>query len=223
MTDPNPLDASLAIKRLGEDYLHQSFLLATEVFAERSTLHRALNVQLEEYRNHLWPSFQAMVSEGLSVASVDPETDNVLGCLIMTEFRKQISPPVETSVRFAPLSALTSELVQRYQSIRDLKPGEAALVDMGAVASGSGGKGIYKAMRRKADRIAHDHGFRFILGELSSSATQRVVLDQMGHQNMAEVRFVDFEHQGTRPFSSITDPACIVMSEGSLVKSAIHD
>ncbi|WP_319545935.1 hypothetical protein [Ruegeria conchae] len=217
MTNAAPLHASFHLKTLDDNDLDQSFALATQVFVDGSTLHRALNIQLNEYRDYLWPSFKAMVSEGLSVVSVDSTTYKILGCLIITEFSHVNAPSGEKTTPFAPLSALTSELVSRYSRKRDLRRGEAVLVDIGAVALEASGKGIYKAMRKRANQVAHDHGFRFVLGELSSSATQRVVLTRMGHRKIAEVRFSDFEYEGSRPFASISDPESIVMSEGDLV------
>ncbi len=181
-----------------------------------STLHRALNIGLEDYRAYLWPSFQSMISEGLSVVAVDSANDQILGCLIVTAFNPETSMTSEVPQPFLPLVALTSELVARYQSKRSRSQGEAVLVDMGAVAPHAAGQGVYKAMRLEVDQIARDRGYRVILGELSSAATQHVVLDLVGHRAVAEVAFSSFIVDGVRPFAGISEPASIVMSEGDL-------
>ncbi len=181
-----------------------------------STLHRALNIGLEDYRAYLWPSFRSMISEGLSVVAVDPADDQILGCLIVTAFNPENFSTSEVAHQFLPLVALTSELVAMYQTKRSLSQGEAVLVDMGAVPPHAAGQGVYKAMRMEVDQIARDRGYRFILGELSSAATQHVVLDLLGHRAVAEVEFSSFIVDGARPFAGISEPAGIVMSEGDL-------
>jgi len=87
---------------------------------------------------------------------------------------------------------------------------------MAAVKQSAAGLGAYRAMRKFLTPVAHRRGFRFILGELSSAATQHVVLNQMGHRNMAEVDFTSFKFERSRPFSSITHPSKIIMAEGRL-------
>ncbi len=219
MTDVTKKTERFIIRALNADDIDQCFALATQVFVEGSTLHRALNIGLNEYRDYLWPSFQTMVRDGLSVVATDRISHRVLGCLIVTRFDPSGSSDIPKNEKFAPLQALTSELVRRYRAKRELTAGDAVLVDMGAVAPEATGMGVYKAMRFRANQIAQDCGFRFILGELSSAATQQVVLDQMGHRNMAEVSFAAFEHAGTHPFSSITSPSRIVLSEGDLLEA----
>ncbi|MEM7075195.1 MAG: hypothetical protein AAF484_08920 [Pseudomonadota bacterium] len=207
--DPTPF----RVVPLTTDDLEQSFELVTRVFVDGSTLHRALRIDLDLYRSYLRPSFDAMVAEGLSVMVVEPVSQRILGCLIVTAF----APPVGgANHRFAPLAALTSELVARYRQKRQLRPGEAALVDMGAVAPEVSGGGLYKAMRDRAHHTARKRGFRFVLGELSSAATQHVVLGRMGHRAMAKVAFAEFEYQGARPFASIKTPESLILSEGDL-------
>lgn len=210
-----PVEATV-IRSLEASDVGQSFRLASLVFAESSTLHRALNVELDAYRAYLWPSFYAMASEGLSVVAVHPARGEIIGCLVVTAFLPEATPEPETPGRFAPLATLTSDLVARYSSKRKLRHGEAVLVDMGAVASAATGLGIYSAMREHAAFIARARGFRFILGELSSAATQHFVLNRLGHRPMAEVAFANFECAGAYPFSSIKHPPKIILSEGDL-------
>lgn len=212
-----PVTGPITIRPLIAADIEPSFRLASQVFIDGSTLHRALNIGLDAYRAYLWPSFAAMVSDGLSVVAVDPTNEDILGCLIVTRFRPETATVAVSARAFAPLAALTSELVTQYLSKRPLGSDDAVLVDMAAVKQSAAGLGAYRAMRTFVAPVARDLGFRYILGELSSAATQHVVLNQMGHRNMAEVEFASFKFEQSRPFSSITRPTKIIMSEGSLV------
>lgn len=190
-----------------------AFTLVSEVFSQGSTLHRALAIGLDEYRAYLHDSFMAMVDERLSVAAV--ADGELLGCMIVTDFHQHLNM-TETPEPFAPLAALTGELCRQYQQVRSIGPGDAALVDMGAVSGSAGGKGVYQKLRDAAQEQARRRGFTRIVGELSSAATQHVVLNRLGHEKLAEVRFADFEYGGAKPFAGIEEPESIILAEGRL-------
>ncbi|MGB0507460.1 MAG: hypothetical protein ACPGGK_14805 [Pikeienuella sp.] len=205
--------SSIEITAVDQANAEKVFALVTDVFSGGSTLHRALGIGLEEYRAYLHDGFMAMVVEGLSVVAV--EDGDLLGCMIVTDFHQHLGVS-EAPDRFAPLAALTGELCRQYQQVRNIGPGEAALVDMGAVSSRAGGKGVYQKLRDAAQDRARQRGFRRIVGELSSAATQHVVLNRLGHEKLAEVRFADFEFGGAKPFAGIGEPESIILAEGLL-------
>ena len=211
MTNPDIL-----IQPLGAELAPAAFDLATSVFVAGSTLHQALGITLEAYRTYLHNGFQQMVQEGLSVVAQDKKTGEVLGCLIVTDFHAHLHPTPPQDAAFSPLAALTAALVAKYRTQRSIDPGEVILVDMGAVSPAARGLGLYKSMRQAAHQRAQTRGFTHVVGELSSAATQAYVLGHLGHQNIAEVPFQSFEHNGTHPFYRITDPQCLVLAEGRL-------
>ncbi len=201
---------------LTPDDSEAAFELATQVFIEGSTLHLALGIGLEEYREYLRPSFEAMIAEELSVAAWDDTSGEMVGCVIATDFHQHLNPTIAKNCKFAPLAALTRKLCAQYQRVRTIKPRDAVLVDMGVVASSHAGKGIYQAMRHAAQSIAKEKKFTSVIGELSSASTQHVILNKFGHQKLAEVKFSDFEFEGQRPFRTITEPESIILAEGRL-------
>jgi len=91
-------------------------------------------------------------------------------------------------------------------------------VDMAAVSETMMGKGLYKTLRKAAQIRALQSGFTRIVGELSSAATQHVVLNQLGHRQIAEVIFNSFEFENQRPFHRIKEPRSIILAEGELEK-----
>ncbi len=196
--------------------LDAAFNLATQVFTEASTLHRALKIGLNEYREHLRHPFEMMVSEGLSIAATDNHSCDLVGCLIVTDFSNQLVEKANPSQKFAPLSALTKDLCRQYQRKRLISAADAILVDMAAVSKEAGGGGIYKQMRAAADGFARSRGFKLVIGELSSPVTQHVVLERLGHRKMAEINFAEFQYGNERPFHTIQKPPSIILSEGDL-------
>ncbi len=207
---------AFTIAPLSADKLDSAFDLATDVFIQGSTLHRALKIGLSEYRAYLRPSFEQMIHEGLSVAAFDDETGEIIGCLITTDFFHQ---SVETEVphgKFAPLTALTQHLCQQYHSKRQIKAGEVVLADMGVVAPHALGMGVYQQMRFELGTHVKALGFSAIVGELSSAATQHVVVQKLGHRVRAEVEYATFEFDGGYPFRAIKESRSIILAEGQL-------
>ncbi len=207
---------AINIQSLDSARLEQAFELSTQVFIEASSLHKALGIGLAQYQCYLRKPFENMVAEGLSLAAIDSDSDALLGCLIVTDFASQSATMAECPDDIAPIVALTSELAQQYATKRQLSPSEAILVDMGAVSSIARGTGVYKQMRRAINSVAKQKGFRWVLGELSSSATQHVVIKQMKHRIMAEVGFQSFVFNGELPFKTIKEPPSIILTEGEL-------
>lgn len=189
----------------------EAFDLVTEVFVHGSTLHKALSLDLATYRADLRPSYEAMVAQGLSFVALD-DTGRILGAIIATDLLDTLSDtPAETAV-----SALTQSLTQAYLSHRPIGAGKALLVDMAAVHPDARGQGVYPALRGALHEAARENGWRYVVGELSSVATQAVVLGKMGHSKIAEIAFSDFEWNGARPFAAITSPPSIILAEGRL-------
>lgn len=193
-----------------------AFDLVTQVFVNASTLQKALNIGLEEYRPYLRTSFDEMVLEGLSIAAIDTKTNHVIGCLIACDFYHHIHAKSTAPEKFAPLSALSKALCHSFIEQRAPKAGDIAFLDMAAIAPDYLGQGIYQAMRRFAHAHAKQRGFQSVIGELSSAATQHFVLKKLGHSKQAEVSFEHFEYQGKNPFQSIQEPASIILAEGQL-------
>ena len=201
---------------LDQEILKPAFELATEIFIRHSTLHQALGIGLDAYRDYLHPSFVDMINDELSVVAIDEATEKLIGCLIACDFYKVLETSPNASGLFKPLEALTNALCKQYRQKRSIGPGEVTLVDMGAVVESASGGGVYQKLRDFAQKGAKQAGFSRVVGELSSCATQHVVLNRLGHQNVAEIRFQEFELDGVFPFSSITEPPSIILAEGIL-------
>lgn len=206
--------SDLCILPLDAGRVDAAFDLATRVFATRSTLHRALDIDLADYRRALRAPFEAMVAEGHSFVAINAR-DQVIGCVIAGDITLS-HPTGEPLDKLEPVTALTQRLTAAYIAHRHPKPGEAVLIDMAAVAEGYGGQGLYRRLRLACQDAARAHGFRRVVGELSSAATQAVVLGQMGHRRVAEVDLSALEFDGWRPFAGILDPNSVVLAEGEL-------
>ena len=213
--------AEIVLKPLTKTQFEQAFLLASEVFVTDSSLHKALGVERDAYRNYLRPSFFKMLEEDLSVGAFDQNNNALLGVLIAGDFYKSITPirphkAAPIAPQFQPIAALSEALGAIYWEQRPITPGETVLVDMAAVHPAARGRGLYRKLRTFFADYAGQRGYRHVVGELSSSATQKVVLDDLGHRSCTAIEFANFTYDSHFPFRSITEPTHIILAEGRL-------
>ena len=204
------------IRPLTSDLSDRALDLATETFVGGSSLHRARGITLDEYRAHLAPFFARMIAEALSVIAIDPDTDVLGGCMIVTDYHTRLDETAAVNPRFAAHGAMTADLFRQYARHQPIEPGRIILVDMAAVPPQNAGAGLYQSMRAAVHDIARANGLRRVVGELSSAATQHVVPNRLGHKKRAEVTFAAFKHDNEFPYRSIQAPSSYILAEGEL-------
>ena len=193
------------------------FDVATSVFAADSSLHHVLDISVREYRSYLRVPFMAMLAQGLSLMVVDTAQDQVAAVVVGMDICSEIpSSPSDHADKLAPVSALSAQLTAQYRAHRQPQLGQSALLDMAAVLPTHRGMGLYAKLRRAFADHARVRGFEYVVGELSSPATQHVVVTQLGHDVVAKTAFAEFTHAGQCPFQSITTPSHILLTEGRL-------
>ena len=216
--------AKITLKQIDNSIAEDAFLFVSEVFATRSTLHRAINIEIDLYRDYLKAGYQQAIDQGLSIVAVDESEQEICGVLIAKDviakdiIAKDIMVSDTTTLplqdkKLLPITKLSQKLDEIYFAQRQINLGDAVLVDMAAVSQRHGGLNIYKDMRLKAHSIAAQQGFKFVIGQLSSPKTQKIILSELGHRNCGEIVFSEFTCDGRHPFASIKNPKSIIISE----------
>lgn len=182
-------------------------------------LHRTVGVSLDEYRKYMHRSFDAMCQQDLSVVATDTVSNKIVGCLVACDYALAEQGSTDMPECMKPVSALLQKLDSLYREGRCIEPGDYLLVDMVAVSSEVRNRGIYRTLRQAVHQIGYDAGFKWVVGELSSAATQRVCRSEFGHTVRVEINYQNFEFCGRRPFALIGDPDSIQLVEGKLNKS----
>lgn len=208
--------ANVQIKTMTKASSAEAFSLACKVFVESSVLHNAVKISLDEYRTYMHSAFEGMWAQGLSVVATDLATEKLIGCLVACDYASLPQGNVDTPKPLMPVNALLQELDKQYQRTRKIDSGQYMLVDMAVVTAEAQGLGLYKKLREHAHKLGRDAGFRYVLGELSSAATQHLCINRFGHKVLAEIDYASFEFDNSRPFAEIKEPASIVLVEGEL-------
>ena len=214
--------AKITLKQIDNSIAEDAFLFVSEVFATRSTLHRAINIEIDLYRDYLKAGYQQAIDHGLSIVAVDESEQEICGVLIAKDIIAKDIVVSDTKTQFLqakkllPITKLSQKLDEIYFAQRQINLGDAVLVDMAAVSQHHGGLNIHKDMRLKARSIATQQGFKFFIGQLSSQRTHETILSELGHRNCGEIVFSEFTCDGKHPFASIKNPKSIIISEQRL-------
>lgn len=209
-------DRDIVIESMTDDNAHESFELASRIFVESSVLHVAVDISLEDYREYIFASFESVRQQGLSLAATDRSTGKVVGVLVACDYLVRGSSPALVPEPMKPVNALLQQLEALYLKDRLLKNGESMLVDMAVVDPVLRGCGVYTRLRQAIHDVGRKAGFKNVVGELSSAATQHLCVNRFGHTILGEVKFKQFKYAEQYPFASIQKPAAIVVVEGSL-------
>lgn len=204
----------IEICKMETRFIEPSFDLAAQVFCKSSTLHKLADISVPEYKDCLKQGFLDNVSQGLSAVAVTRHSKDLLGCVIACDFLDQ--GETKPNPKLAAMQNLFLRLEQDYIKKKAPKPGQSVLVDMALVDPDHLGLGVYQKLRDHIHEIARDKGFEFVVGELSSAATQNVVVNKMGHKILSRIAFDQFEFEGRKPFQSIREPKEIWLTEGAL-------
>jgi hypothetical protein len=210
MTKP---EIDIKIVTLDQENSDAAFNLVCEEFANGSVLHKALGVTPETYREFLRDQFFLVIEQGLSLIAIDTANETILGCLVACDFLGHESPASQIPTCFKSMSALLNQLEGEYLKKHRLTKGNCMLVDLAVVSQQANGLGIYRKLRETAHHMATKVGFKYVVGELSSSATQYVCVKRMGHKVIVEIEYASFEYGGKYPFADIKQPASIQLVE----------
>lgn len=206
-----------AISPLTNDVSANAFSLVCEQFVDASVLHTATDVTLSEYRHYMRDSFEFMRAQDLSLVAIDTTTNEMLGCLIACDYGTSDQGHTDVPSSLKPINALLQQLDDQYRRTLEIVPGQHMLIDMAVVKPSAGGQGIYRSLREAAHQLGRESGFKYVVGELSSAATQHLCTQRLGHKVCAEIAYASFDYQGQRPFATIKEPPSIMLVEGELI------
>ena len=201
---------------LRPDHIEQAFSLACRRFVQGSVIHQALGISVDEYRGYIRTPFISMCNQNLSLVAINIESKQVLGCIIAGDYSKPFLNNSALPEKFKPLNAMLAELDSHYRPGETVLPGEIIIVDMAVVSLEALNQGIYIKLRQALHHLAYQAGFKKVISELSSAATQHVCVNKFSQRICHEIVYSQFVYRGQKPFATITDPPSIQLVEGDL-------
>lgn len=201
-------------------YLDSALSLVCSEFFPNSALHQAVGMCASEFEAYMTREWQSnMLKCPLpGIVAADSLTNDVIGCLIPAPFPSDFSDIERLPNKRRSIALLLQTLEARFlQDNPHIK--NAVMIDIAVVNEVAGGRGIYQAMRKEFQRMATANGYEYVIGSLSSTVTQHVCVDKLGHRVMSEIRFAELNDHELRPFSAITNPRSIQLVVCSLAQT----
>lgn len=90
------------------------------------------------------------------------------------------------------------------------------LVDVAVVSAQARNRGVYTQLRQAIHQRAKELGYRYVVGQLSSEATQALCTIRLGHEVVSEIAYETYLFEGRFPFADVKRPRTIQMVQHDL-------
>ncbi|XP_077981529.1 arylalkylamine N-acetyltransferase-like 2 isoform X2 [Glandiceps talaboti] len=154
---------------------------------------------------------QQAAKDGISVVAIDTVKDKIIGVATSSIHQGSVTTPSdqdnqEMISKYEPINSLLDQLEGQFNDYPDLKNNPDAkftkALKLGVLAEYAG-KGLGTRLRQATTDLAKSKGFQFTVASASAPSSQRLY-QKLKFDELAEIKYSDFEFKGTYPFASIT-------------------
>jgi hypothetical protein len=200
---------------LGAQHLDEAIRCLCVQFSEMEPMSCALRLSISDHLPFVTLVCQQAARDGLSVAAIDIESGELVGCMIAHDFMYPPAEGIETAARrLAPILALLDTLDERFRQGRAISPRTHLHVLM--VASRLPNRGISTTLYRVVQQRARSLGFQKLVVEPTGLVSQHVLVEKLGQQVAAEIVYASFVFEGERVFQTISAPPSCLLTVGDL-------
>jgi len=193
------------------DYDEAAQLVAS-VFTDGSEpVTRVLGIRFSDFGHFVRLLLPKFDREGLSVVARDNSTGHLVGAQLNEDMGTAIPNLSAECKELAPALALLDELDRRYFGGRAVDPNHYAHFFFTAVSVPYRGHQIASQLLELSLSIALKKGYRKAVAEATGLVSQNI-LREAGFESRVEIPYLEFVHEGRRPFQDIKDhPSALLM------------
>ena len=187
--------------------VEETLLCSASAFSKGEPITKAVGASPEDFHYMMKMICQACVEEGLSVIAKDKKTVQIIGHAICKDFLTNFPQDGMDKISPALLSAFSvvDKLENDYKAQHPVKRGELFhLLSLG-VLEPCRLANIGTQLVLEAHQLAQKHQFKGVISEVSNPISQHILLNKFGYEELDAISYQDFEYQGRKIFSSITE------------------
>jgi GNAT superfamily N-acetyltransferase len=195
-----------------KDGIRYTALLVASVFTDGAEpVTRALGVGFRDFDRCVRLLLPKFDREGLSVVARDSATGLVVGAQMNDDMGTEIPDLSAACEGLSPALALLDELDRRYFGGHAVAPNHCAHFFFTAVSARYRGHQIASQLLELSLAIALNKGYRKAVAEATGLVSQ-TILRRAGFESCVEIPYLEFVHEGRRPFQGIKDhPSALLM------------
>ncbi len=188
------------------EYIEDAFNCIIKTFSFSDPLSLAVNLSPEDLRSFLDIFVRDnLLKQSMSTIARRKDTGEVIGCLLAEDLTTE--PPADISGlpdNFMPIIALLEKLDGKFLENNPINPGEVAHLIMTGVSEGYMNRNIAFNLGMYSYNLCKERGFTAAITEATGKKSQRVG-EKFGTKMLYSITYKEFEINGGKPFSSITD------------------
>ena len=200
------MSSKISYEILRQNDLEEAIYCSVSAFINGEPTTKAVGGTPEDFHYMMTIFCQACVEEGLSLIAKDKHTGQIIGNAISKDF---LTFPQEGLEKISPalLSGFSifEKLENDYKAQHPVKQGELChLLSLGVLESFRLSN-IGTELVLKAHDLAQKHQFKGVIAQVSNPISQHILLNKFGYEEVDAISYQDFEYQGRKIFSSITE------------------
>ncbi len=172
----------------------------------REPMTKVLGITLEEFNHFAYLFVQKAAQEGLSILARDPNSEEVIGCLVAEDFVTDPPAGIETVCeKFYPIFALLGGLDEAYKETNPVVPGQLYHIFMVGVQRAYAGSGVIHKLNMAAERLAQSKGYKGAIGEATGPISYGIYTKRQLFKEVHSIAYRDFRFDGKAVFASVSD------------------
>ncbi len=200
------MSSNIDYEVLRQHDVEEALSCSVSAFVNWEPTTKAVGATPEDFHYMMKIVCQACVDEGLSVIAKDKNTGKIIGNTISKDF---LTFPQEGMDNISPalLSGFSifKKLENDYKAQHPVKRGELChLLSLGVLEPFRLAN-IGTQLVLEAHQLAQKHQFKGVIAQVSNPISQHILLNKFGYEKLDAIEYQDFEYQGRKIFSSITE------------------
>ena len=198
--------ATLDFQILTENDLESAIYCLESAFLSGEPMFKALSLTNEQFSSGVKVICQRVVKQGLSVIAKDSSSGEVVGCAIGKDFMTDMLDGTEAvSPKLYPVFQLLETLDENYQAQHSVQPGELLHFLLLGVIKPFANQGIGRILALELHEVAKTHDYQGVIMEATGPISKHIFLNRLNYQEIDAISYQEFEYEGQKVFSSITE------------------
>lgn len=191
---------------LTENDLEAAIYCIESAFISGEPMFKALSLTTEQFRSGVAVICQRVLEQGLSVIAKDNQSGKVVGCAIGKDFMTDMLDGTEAvSPKLYPVFHLLEMLDENYKAQHSVQPGELLHFLLLGVIKPFTNQGIGRLLTLELHHLAQKHHYQGVILEATGPISQHIFLNRLNYQEIDAIYYREFEYEGQKVFSSITE------------------
>ncbi|WP_027857355.1 GNAT family N-acetyltransferase [Marinobacterium jannaschii] len=194
------------VQKIDKNSAEEAANLVVAVFNEREPLAHLNSSDPKEFAEYILYLSHKCAEESLGFVARDVNSNKIIGAILSSDLSETVNSEGSNSeVHNNPIAALIDSLNSAYFTRGELEENTYLNIKFIATDSNFKGKGVVMELISTCIKEAKVKGFKYAQAEATGNISQHIFINKLGFDEKASIKYSEFDVDGEKPFSSITE------------------